>query len=274
MKQVNLVLTIPQGSVIATSLGIEAYAWHRSPGSAKYFRGRSVLVDLALKDQAPGFDFLDEGGWRDAKADTVASLAAAASGKRTKTALSNYGFGAIPLSAYQGVHLVKTSAKVLPLKAPERTATFTSHSGALDLTSDGVAQAAGLPAPGSRRPRLYLVLAPVEFLLLSNLTPEEYIWYSTHRTGKMFRQVMFTELDPGFTPRVVADSVYQGALRELEDPKKKTKTLVSGDCLNDAPFAQWAGYASQSGGLYVGDRSQAMLWRFPAIPRNWERADG
>jgi hypothetical protein len=48
MKQLNLVLTVPHGSVVATSLGVDGFAWHRSPGSGKHFRGRSVLVDLAL----------------------------------------------------------------------------------------------------------------------------------------------------------------------------------------------------------------------------------
>lgn len=274
MKPVKLVLTIPQGSLIATSLGIEDFAWHRSPGSAKYFRGRSVLVDVATNEQGPGFEFLDEGGWRDARADTAAAIVAAAGGKRTKTALSNYGFGTVPLSAYRGVHLVKTSAKVLPLEAPEKRAVYTAHGTAVDLTSDDVARAAGLKPPATRHPRLYLVLAPTEFLLLSNLTPEEYIWYSTHRPGKVFRQVMFTEVDRDFRPRLVAESVYASALDELTDSKKKTKTLVTGDCLNDVPFAQWAGYDDRAGGLYVGDRNQALLWRFPAIPRAWERADG
>jgi hypothetical protein len=273
MKQLNLVLTLPHGSVVATNLGVEGFAWHRSPGSGKHFRGRSVLVDLAVANGEAAFDYLEEGGWRDTKGDTKSALEAAADNKRTKTALSNHSFSVVPISAYRSVSLVKTSAKALSLSGPEKVATFTNHVCDSDLSTDEVSKAAGLPVPAQRLPRLYLVLAPVEFLILSNLTPEEYLWYSTHRAGKMFRQVMFTEVNPDFEPRM-AESVYQGALRELEDQRKKTKTLLSGDCLNDVPFRQWVGYASQSGGLYVGDRNHAMLWRFPPIPATWERAEG
>lgn len=273
MKQLNLVLTLPHGSVVATSLGVEGLAWHRSPGSGKHFRGRSVLVDLAVNGDGLGFDYLDEGGWRDAKADTRAALAAALEGKRTKTALSNGGFSVVPISAYRSVSLVKTSSKALALSAPETLARFTNHVCHSELSTDEVAKAAGLAVPTERQPRLYLVLAPVEFLLLSNLTPAEYVWYATHRSGKQFRQVMFTEVNGDFEPRL-AESVFQGARRELEDQKKKTKTLLTGDCLNDVPFSQWAGYASQTGGIYVGDRDQAQVWRFPSIPATWERAEG
>ena len=34
-SKLNLLLTVPQGSVTATSLGIDGYAWHRSPGSGR-----------------------------------------------------------------------------------------------------------------------------------------------------------------------------------------------------------------------------------------------
>lgn len=70
MGQVNLVLNIPHGSVTATSLGIEGYALHRSPGSGKYFRGKTIMVDLALEGDRPAFRFLEEGGWRDADGGT------------------------------------------------------------------------------------------------------------------------------------------------------------------------------------------------------------
>ncbi|MEI6614791.1 MAG: hypothetical protein WCL37_07825, partial [Chrysiogenales bacterium] len=66
MGELNLVLTIPQGIVVATSLGLEGYAKHRSPGSSKFFRGKTVMVDLILENDRPAFSFREEGGWRDA----------------------------------------------------------------------------------------------------------------------------------------------------------------------------------------------------------------
>ena len=62
MEKANLVLTIPQGSVIATSLGIDGLAKHLSPGSGKHFQGRSIYLDLAVKDGHAAFDYLEQGG--------------------------------------------------------------------------------------------------------------------------------------------------------------------------------------------------------------------
>lgn len=57
-----LVLSIPEGNITATSLGIEGFARHRSPGSGKHFKGRKLLVELAVREMRPDFAFLDEGG--------------------------------------------------------------------------------------------------------------------------------------------------------------------------------------------------------------------
>jgi hypothetical protein len=100
MSEINLVLTIPQGIITATSLGLEGFAKHRSPGSGKFYRGKAVMVDLALDG------------------DTVAALAAVRTGNRTKTALSNVGFSVTPLAAYRRVFLVKTGGALLELSPP------------------------------------------------------------------------------------------------------------------------------------------------------------
>src|SRR5512145_797594 len=100
-KPLNLILSLPHGIITATSLGVAGFAWHRSPGSGSHFRGRVVLVDLAVEGCEPAFEFFDEGGWRDARGDTVAALAAASEGKRTKTALSNSAFSVTPIAAYR-----------------------------------------------------------------------------------------------------------------------------------------------------------------------------
>src|SRR5512136_756183 len=105
-KDLHLILIIPHSIVTATSLGIEGYARHRSPGSGKYFSGRTVFVDLAITDNRPDFNFLDEGNWRDAYGDATASLDAVKRGKRTKTALSNTGFSCTPIGAYRSCYLV------------------------------------------------------------------------------------------------------------------------------------------------------------------------
>ncbi|MCJ7441050.1 MAG: hypothetical protein MUO25_05655 [Thermoanaerobaculaceae bacterium] len=62
MEQLNLVLSLPQGAITATNLGIEGFAWHRRPGSGKYFLGRTIFFDLALSNGRPDFTYLDEGG--------------------------------------------------------------------------------------------------------------------------------------------------------------------------------------------------------------------
>lgn len=278
MSSPNLLLTIPQGSIIATSLDIEGFARHRSPGAGRYFEGKAVYVQLPIAESRPAFSFAEEGGWRDAAADTAHALAATADGrKRTKTALSNNAFSITPTDAFAGVWLAKTGGQVLPLQGPEELLRYASHSYDWNhaLTSDEVAKAAGATSPGSRRPRLYMILAPIELVVLSNLTPEEYGWYATHRPGKVFRQLMFTELT-GNGRGLVADSVYEDANAELvKEPRKKTKTVYAGNALNRVPYQSWVGYqGGQLGGLYVGNRDALALWKFPATRSStWDRAD-
>lgn len=276
MKELHLILTIPHKIVIATSLGIAGYAVHLSPGSGKYFSGRTVLVDLALADDLPDFKFLDEGGWRDACGDTVAALEAAKGGKRTKTALSNAGFGCTPIRAYRNCYLVKTGGNLLQMEPPRELLSFSNHKCHAGLSVEQVAQAIGRLGAAERTPRLYMVLSPIQLIMLTNLTPEEYAWYATHRPGKIFRQVMFTELR-SIQPHIAAQSRFENAYKELlEKSFKKTKTIVFEDCINRISFSEWIGYKpEEDGGIYTADRNGVSLWQFPAsIPRAWERADG
>lgn len=276
MPQQNLVLSLPQATAIATSLGIDGFAWHRSPGSGRHYQARKVFFDLRLHEGSPAFEFLDEGGWRDLAGDTRAALEAVRAGKRTKTAISNGAFACTPVGAAERAFLVKTAGDVLELARGGGVARFAGHEGSEELTPDQVARAAGQPAPSARRPRTYLVISPIQLVLLSNLTPAEYAWYATHRPGKIFRQVCFAELR-NQKPPVAADSVFEEARRELEDnPVKKTKTIASQDCMNRVLFSDWKGYDDpRDGGLYIADREHVLSWRFPAaIPREWERAEG
>ncbi len=276
MASQHLLLSLPASATIATSLGIEGFAWHRSPGSGRHFQDRKILFEVGLAGDGPGFEFLDEGSWRDALGDTRAALAAVRGGKRTKTALSNNAFGCVPIDALQRAYLVKTGGHVLEIDRAGETCRFSQHQGNDRMPPEEIARAVAQPAPATRTPRLYLVIAPVEFILLSNLTPVEYAWYSTHRPGKVFRQVCFTELKTGGRA-LAAESVYEEARRELtEDPVKKTKTIVTQDCMNHVPFADWKAYGDPSaGGLYLADREHCLTWRLPAaIPREWERAEG
>ncbi|MDD8009541.1 MAG: hypothetical protein PHF93_03495 [Acidobacteriota bacterium] len=274
--EINLILNIPNGSVTATSLGVEGYARHRSPGSGKHFRGKTIMIDLALEGDRPAFRFYEEGGWRDAAGDAAAALAAVRSGKRTKTALSNDGFNITPLDAYRGIFLVKTGGAVLPLAPPRRLIDYLKHGCHEEMTPAQVARSIDRPVPESRAPRLFMILAPIQFLLLTNLAPEEYAWYATHRPGKIFRRLMFVEL-AAEQPQIAAASRFSDAREELAaDPSKKTKSIVFGECLNDVPFRDWAGYRGDvPGGLYAGDRDGLSLWTFPpAVPRTWDRLDG
>ncbi|HET7754812.1 MAG TPA: hypothetical protein VFK85_12960 [Anaeromyxobacteraceae bacterium] len=274
----SLMLTIPEGSIIATSLDSEAFARHRSPGAGRYFEGKAVYVELPIEGSRPGFAFAEEGGWRDAATDTAHALAAVADGrKRTKTALSNGAFSVTPIDAFRAIWIAKTGGEILPLHGPAELLRYASHSYAWGhgLSSDEVAKAAGTQIPTSRRPRLYMILAPIGLVVLSNLTPEEYGWYATHRPGKLFRQVMFTELS-GSVRGLVADSVYVGANAELvKDPSKKTKTVYAGNVLNRVPYQAWVGYqGGQLGGIYVGNRDKLALWKFPdARSSAWDRAE-
>lgn len=276
MTNVNLVMSLPNGVITATSLGVSGLAWHRSPGTSGKFQGRSVLVDLALKDGYPAFSFMEEGGWRDAAADTRMALDAIRTGKRTKTALSNGAFNCTPLTAYSHVYLAKASGDLLELQPGERLAQFKGHGSAENLSPSQIAAVAGLPEGNDRHPRFYLVIGPIEMLVLSNLTPAEYVWYATHRSGKVFRQMVFAELSQ-HTSDLAAREIFETAIRELRDtPMKKTKTITQqGGCFTRVPYAGWKGYRETAeGGLYAGDRNGAYLWRFPReIPRAWERAD-
>jgi len=275
MSDLKLILTVPYGIIVATSLGMEGFAKHRSPGSAKYFRGKTIQVDLALEGDRPAFRFLDEGGWRDATGDAVAALAAVLLGKRTKTALSNDGFNVTPLDAFKRLVLVKTGGHLLEMGPSVRLLEFVKHACHDELTADQVAGSIGRPAPASRSVRLYMIIEPIQFLVMSNLMPEEYAWYVTHRPGKIFRQVMFTELKEE-DDAVVAASRYDEARDELKaKPTKKTKVIALGEFLDDIPFHAWIGYRREAqGGLYVADRNGISLWPFPAaIPRSWDVHD-
>jgi len=272
---VNLVLSIPQGFVVATSLGIEGLAQHLSPGSGKYFVGRSVFLDLAVEDAVPAFSFLDEGGWRDAGRDTRDALAAAIGGSKTKTALSNNGFSCTPLKAHRHCLLVKTGGQVMELARGSEVAGFSVHECHERMTPREVAQAIGAPDMPRRTPRLYMVLSPVEFIVLSSLTPAEYAWYATHRPGKVFRQIAFTELTTDQTHLAAESRFAEARSFLLENPEKKTKTVVTENCFNSVPFQAWVGYRGGGGGLYIGDRSTLALWSFPPeIPEAWHKAEG
>jgi len=276
MNDPQLILAIPSGNVTATSLGIKGLAQRRSPGSGKHFRGRSILIDLATDGEKPCFDYLDEGGWRDAFSDTVSALAGVRAGSRTKTALSSYAFNCIPLSAYQKCYLVKTGGEVLALGEAKTLLTYPSHGCNERMTTEQVAQTIGQSTSGIRTPRLYMVIRPTQFIMISNLTPEEYAWYATHRPCKIFRQVMFTEINCD-QPHLAAQSRFIDAQKELEEnPTKKTKTVVFEDCLNQIPFQDWIGFRhGVRGGLYVGDRNSLNLYPFPAeIPHSWDRVEG
>lgn len=277
MSSVNLILTLPHGVITATSLGIEGFARHRSPGSGKHFNGRTVLVDLDVTQGRPNFHYLDEGGWRDAAGDSTAALDAVTRvGNRTKTALSNYAFSCTPLGAYKAAYLVKTGGDALRMEPPRSLLAFPRHECSAQMTTEQVAKAIGHQGSQRRSPRLYMVLCPVELLVMSNLAPEEYAWYATHRPGKIFRQVLFTELrvDP---THLAAASRFEVARQELrEKPVKKTKTIIMEECLNRILFSDWAGYqAGNRGGLYTADRDSVSLWEFPAtIPMTWQSAEG
>lgn len=276
MEQLNLVLSLPQGAITATNLGIEGFAWHRRPGSGKYFLGRTIFFDLALSNGRPDFTYLDEGGWRDAMADTLNALHAMVPGKRTKTALSNNAFSCTPIDAYRRCFLGKTGGQVMGMERAGEVAHFAASDCHEGMTPDEVAGAIGQPRQAARFPRLYMVFCPVEFIVLSSLTPPEYAWYSTHRPGKIFRQVLFTELRADQTS-LAAENLFQQARQEFQaSPGKKTKTIVSADCINRVPFQAWVGYNREAeGGIYAGDKTRVSLWRFPAeIPHAWERAEG
>lgn len=276
MPDINLILSIPQGIITASSLGISGLARHYSPGSGRHFKDRKIFIDLAVKDLRPDFKFLDDGGWRDADTDSVNALAAAASGNRTKTALSNNAFSCTPISAYKRIYLVKTGGDVMPMEPGKLLHRFVSGECHEEMSPAEVAGAAGIPNETERVPRIYLVMCPIQILLVSNLTPVEYAWYATHRPGKVFRHVIFTELQSE-QPGLAALSRYRDARLEIEaDPDKKTKTVVSEDCINEVPFHSWLGYPPDTeGGLYVANQEEIDIYRFPAeIPSAWERASG
>lgn len=275
MERLNLVLTIPHGSVIATSLGVDGLAHHLSPGSGRHFHGRAIFVDLALAEGAAAFSYLEEGGWRDAAGDTARALQEVASGKRTKTALSSNAFTTTPLDAYRRVLLVKTGGQALDMGSAAEIARFEAAPCRESMAPGEVAKAIGAAEPARREPRLYSIFAPLELLVLSNLTPIEYAWYATHRPGKVFRQVCFAELRTDQS-QLAASSRYENARKEIrENPKKKTKTVAVQDLLNAVDFEEWVGYGdSTAGGLYFGDRTRLMRTPFPVeIPHAWEKAD-
>lgn len=275
MERVNLVLTIPHGSLVATRLGIDGLARHLSPGSGKYYQGRAIFVDLLLRDGSPSFSFLPEGDWRDATGDTAAALKAVHGGKRTKTALSNNSFSTTPISAYDTAYIVKTGGQALAMQKAREVARFADGTCEDGMTPERIASLMGIPVPARHDPRLYAILAPTELLVLSNLTPIEYAWYATRRPGKIFRQVCFVELNDDQS-QLAAGSRYKAARKEIaENPRKKTKTIAVQDLLNTVPFEAWMGYDRKSeGGLYFADRNGISLFQFPSeLPFAWEHAE-
>jgi len=275
-KNISLIATLPLGTLMATSLSIEELGWHRSPGSAKHFHGRSIFLEMPHEDGKPAIKFLDEGGWRDPMHDIVEALKAAAGGKKTKTALSNNALHCIPVASIRRAWRVKTSGRALELAPPKELIRFENHQCDEAMGPDEVAARIGRPALPDRKQRFYMVLAPLEMLVLSNLTPCEYAWYATHRPGKIFRHLAFAEITGLAKRHLIAESVLEAAVKELHGKGKKTKTLSSGDLLNQIPFDNWVGYNSDAeGGLYLGDREHLVVWRIPQpVPSQWARADG
>jgi hypothetical protein len=275
MQNVNLILTLPSGMCVATSLGIEGLAGHYSPGSGQVFRGRAIFIDLKIKDRKPAFAYRDEGGWRDARGDTELALAEVQV-KRTKTALSNNAFSLVPMEAFDSVWLVRTGGNALRLDPADQVVRFASHDWRSDMKPVDIAALVGLPHPATREPRCYMVLGPAELVILTNLSPAEYAWYATHCRGKQFRQVIFTEIVPD--PRqLMAEKSFEAAHAELvANSDKKTKTIYYGSAYGRVPFRSWIGYDARSqGGLYVADHDHVAVFRFPGeIPRAWDRADG
>lgn len=275
MSNANLILTLPSGMCVATSLGIEGLARHYSPGSGQVFRGRAIFIDLKIENRKPAFAYRDEGGWRDARGDTEAALAEVEV-KRTKTALSNNAFSLVPMEAFAGVWLVRTGGHVLQLAPADEVVRFAHHDWRADMTPTDIAALVGMPHQSARQPRCYMVLGPAELVILTNLTPAEYAWYATHCRGKQFRQVIFTEIVPD--PRqLMAERSFEAAHAELvANADKKTKTIYYGGAYDRVPFKSWVGYdAPSQGGLYVADHERMMVHRFPEpIPGWWARADG
>jgi len=151
---------------------------------------------------------------------------------------------------------------------------FKSHDCHEGISLSEITAEAGTTDQTERGSHLYLVMCPIQLLLLSNLSPVEYAWYATHRPGKVFRQVVFSELQ-SVQSRLAAESRFISARQEINaHPEKKTKTIVSGNCINETPFRVWYGYdESTEGGLYVADQEQIKLWHFPSeIPAVWDRA--
>jgi hypothetical protein len=274
-QNVKLIATLPLGALVATSLSVEALGWHRSPGSAKHFSGRSIFLELPHDNGKASMEFLDEGGWRNPATDIAEALEAAMGGKKTKTALSNNALHCISVDAVRRAYLVKTSGRALELKGPSELLRFSNHTCHDALTPDEVAALVGRPAPAQRKPRFYLVLSPLEMLVLSNLSPEEYAWYATHRPGKIVRHLAFAELTGLPKHHLVADSLLAGAMDELITKNKKTKTLTSGGLLNQVPFSYWVGFNGTEGGLYLADRDHLVAWRIDQpVPSQWLRAEG
>lgn len=276
MHESQLVMCIPQGVTTATSLGIEGLARHYSPGSGKHFKGRKLFVELAINDHKPDFKYMDDGEWRNADADSINALAAASAGNRTKTALSNNAFSCTPVEAYRNIYLVKTGGKVLAMNSAGQLHVFKSHECNEGMTQSEVTAAAGISPAPFRKSHLYLVMCPIQLIIVSNLSPVEYAWYATHRPGKVFRQVIFTELVSELT-HLAAESRFIDAKQEMTiHPDKKTKTIFSGDCINEVPYNNWLGYKQNTdGGIYVADQSHVSKWNFPGeISHDWDRARG
>ena len=257
MQRLNLVLTIPHGSVIATSLGVDGLAHHLRRGRGGTSTGARSSSTSPSRTGPRSFSYLEEGGWRDTAGDTARAIQEVRSGKRTKTALSSNGFTCTPIDAYRKVLLVETGGQALEMGLATDVARFESAPCRESMAPSEVAQAIGAAEPARREPRLYAIFAPLELLVLSNLTPIEYAWYATHRPGKVFRQVCFAELRTDQT-QLAASSRYENAREEIrENPKKKTKTVAVQDLLNAVDYEEWVGYGdATAGGLYFGDRTR------------------
>ncbi len=96
-----------------------------------------------------------------------------------------------------------------------------------------------------------MVVVPTDFLVLSSLTPVGYAWYPTHRPGKIFRHILFAELDESKVGHafLVAEEICRSAYTELTMyRKKKAKTIIMGNRLNRIPFTTWVGYDREEPG--------------------------
>lgn len=233
----------PNSALIASELDPKDFGRHYAIGYPKNYKGKVIFAEIDIEYRHPYF-----------KIDEVLELCKKDGGpKRTKFISSYRVLEHLELSAFKSVYLVTTSGRILEL---EKTEKYT-----IEHEKEKI--------------RIYQMMAPLYFLLASNLTPPQ---LGRHVSDQPYKgvpksamvqfdvdidnilnmdesEVMYSSPLPSIHPGYLRKSL--GELAGKDD--KKTKTISLNSIFDHVPFTK------MKHGLWISDAENQLFYALPSL---------